>query len=217
MKTLTRQDFDRLVSDATVVERDRHGLKVLRTNDGSFIKLFRRKHLLTTALIWPYAQRFADNAAKLRALGIPCVDVTEVAYCPTEKRHLVRYSPLPGRTLREVANESGLNQRQLARFLADLHRNGVYFRSIHLGNIIVHPQTGALGLIDVADLTVSNRELSCRKRLRNLTHMLRYRQDVELLCREGFGFFVDEYVAKSGQAGLSMPMWQKLTEACSSR
>ena len=40
--------------------------------DGTLLKLFRRKRLITSAAIWPYAQRFADNAKKLEKLGIPC-------------------------------------------------------------------------------------------------------------------------------------------------
>ena len=214
MKNLSQQEYDRLVSDAALIERDHHGPKVLKAADGSFIKLFRRKHLLTTALLWPYAQRFADNAGKLRLLGIPSVDMLDLAYCPGVQRHLVRYRPLPGRTLREVAAERGLDPCHLAGFLAELHGKGVFFRSIHLGNIIVDPQSGAFGLIDVADLKISRRGLSRRKRLRNFRHMLRYREDVALLCRAGFEPFVDAYIAASGLTALAEPMRKELSPLC---
>lgn len=211
MKTLSRDDFEFLVADATIIEKDRHGAKVLKAADGSYIKLFRRKHLLTTALLRPYARRFADNAARLRSQGIPCVEVIALAYCPSVGRHLVRYRPLPGRTLRDTATESGLDRYRLAHFLADLHRRGVYFRSIHLGNVIVNPETGALGLIDVADMSFRRAPLSCSRRIRNFRHMLRYREDVESLRQAGFDFFVADYVEATGPCRMAGRLRKELS------
>jgi hypothetical protein len=39
--------------------------------DGSYLKLFRRKRLISSAAWYPYAQRFADNALALAAREHP--------------------------------------------------------------------------------------------------------------------------------------------------
>jgi hypothetical protein len=47
----------------------------------------------------------------------------------------------------------------LARFIRHLHRQGVYFRSLHLGNILQLPG-GNYGLIDILDLQHKRRPLN---------------------------------------------------------
>lgn len=53
--------YMKLRSGAEIIEADRFGEKVLTLADGSMLKLFRRKRLLSSAAWYPYAQRFADN------------------------------------------------------------------------------------------------------------------------------------------------------------
>ena len=65
MQTLEQADYLALRADARVLEYDRHGDKVLQLADGSYLKLFRRKRLLSSAAWYPYAKRFADNALAL--------------------------------------------------------------------------------------------------------------------------------------------------------
>ena len=64
-----------LRENATVLEADGSGDKVLLLEDGTILKLFRRKRLISSALLFPYAQRFADNIDALKKRGIPCPDV----------------------------------------------------------------------------------------------------------------------------------------------
>jgi hypothetical protein len=179
LQTLEHDDFLALRKDARVLERDRHGEKVLVLADGSYLKLFRRKRLFTSAAWYPYARRFADNAVALAGRGIPCPEVTGLYRIPGVRRDAVRYRPLEGRTLRQLigsgADTAGLRAR-LARFVADLHEAGVYFRSLHLGNIVLMP-SGAFGLIDIADLHARRRPLPAHRRRRNLQHLLRDAQD----------------------------------------
>ena len=64
----------------------------------------------------------------------------------------------------------------LGAFIAKLHDRGVYFRSLHLGNIVMTPE-GTLGLIDIADMRFSRGQLTASQRKRNLRHLLRYPSD----------------------------------------
>lgn len=181
MKRVALEDYLKLRDGGELIERDRHGEKVVRRPDGTMLKLFRRKRLVSSALFYPYAQRFADNCERLRILGIPCPTAISVLRVPAIDRDLVHYHPLPGRTLRqlrpELDDDAARNlRRALGEFFARLHRLGVYFRSLHLGNVVLTPE-GRLGLIDVADLAVRRGPLGASARRRNLRHLARYAED----------------------------------------
>ncbi|QRJ65643.1 toluene tolerance protein [Azospira restricta] len=161
---------------AEVLEVDHHGDKVLRLADGSILKLFRRRRVISSAALYPYARRFANNAAALARLGIPVPQVIEVLRIPSIERDAVRYAPLAGKTLRELLR-GGLapaRERELkaafTRFVVGLHDQGVYFRSLHLGNVVCTPE-GRLGLIDFADLRIHPWSLGKYLRARNLRRM----------------------------------------------
>lgn len=179
MQTLSHDEYLALRDGAQVLEFDRHGDKVLMLSDGSYLKLFRRKRLISSAAWYPYAQRFADNALKLAGRQIPCPEVLGVYRIPGVSREAVRYRPLAGQTLRHIvrsgADTAGLRDK-LGRFVARLHAAGIYFRSLHLGNIVLTP-SGELGLIDIADLRASSNPMPRHRRLRNLKHLLRDEQD----------------------------------------
>ncbi len=184
MQTLDLAKYQSLREGATVLEADGHGDKVLRLQDGSILKLFRRKRLISSAALYPYARRFTDNIAALERRGIPCPQVKDIYRIPAIERDAVLYEPLPGITLRQAlgaadASVEGLAE-QLASFIARLHREGVYFRSLHLGNILL-TDNDALGLIDVADMKCQRGPLNAWKRKRNFKHMLRYTKDQQLL------------------------------------
>ncbi|MGH8420587.1 MAG: lipopolysaccharide kinase InaA family protein [Pseudomonas sp.] len=165
--------------NATVLEADGSGDKVLLLEDGTILKLFRRKRLISSALVFPYARRFADNIQALKQRDIPCPDVIATYRIASISRDAVRYTPLPGLTLRQVLSQDGDHEQlrvELGAFIARLHDQGVYFRSLHLGNVILTPDA-KLGLIDISDMKCQRRALSQRKRLRNFQHLLRYKND----------------------------------------
>lgn len=175
---LSDSAFQALAASAAALERDAHGPKVLALADGSYLKLFRRKHRLSRARLLPYSTRFARNAARLARLGIATVEVTARLAIPSIDRTAVRYRPLAGETLAALAARGPLDTdaaRHLGAFIARLHQHGVLFRSLHLGNI-VRTGDGSLGLIDVADLRF-RRRLGWRARARNFRHLLRRPQD----------------------------------------
>ncbi|MCP5319679.1 MAG: toluene tolerance protein [Pseudomonadales bacterium] len=200
---MSANDYFVLRGDAEVIEADGHGEKVLRLRDGSYLKLFRRKRLLSSALWYPYARRFADHAVTLERLGIPCPQIIAVHRFPGIRRDVVHYHPLPGATLRQLVQgnrvecETPALRTRLGRFVARLHDLGVFFRSIHLGNIVLDDD-GRLGLIDIADMKIASRPLSRPRRRRNLVHLLRYREDGAWLLSDHGQAFAEGYVMQAG-------------------
>lgn len=197
MQALDPARYLTLREGAEVLEADGHGDKVLRLTDGSIFKLFRRKRLLTSAAWYPYARRFADNCKALDERHIPCPKVRQVYRIASIERDAVHYSPLPGQTLRQLLGdeEQGETLRaQLGAFMARLHESGIYFRSAHLGNIVLTPEK-QLGLIDIADLQVRRRPLRKNLRLRNFKHMLRYAEDRQWLLKNQGATFLEHYSA----------------------
>ncbi len=135
LKNLSQDQFEDLTRDAKVMTSDRVGPKLLRTTDGRCVKLFRRRHLLTSGLLFPPALRFYHAARRLARLEIPSVSVEGAYRVPALARHVVVYGELAGTTLRETIldpSRSEATLQDLARFLARLHRSGVYFRAIIL-------------------------------------------------------------------------------------
>lgn len=176
MRKLEQNDYQALRDGAEVLEADAFGEKVLKLPDGRFLKLFRRKRLLSSAAWYPYAQRFADNAAALVRYGIPCPQVVAVYRISAIQRDAVLYDPLPGITLRHWNAQAHSDEEKCAlradlnRFILALHQAGIYFRSLHLGNVVLTPQ-GQLGLIDISDLRIYRRALGRLMRKRNLRRM----------------------------------------------
>ncbi len=183
MQSLNHSSYLALREGAKVLEADGSGDKVLLLADGRFLKLFRRKRVFTSAALFPYATRFASNTQRLIERGIPCPTVLNVWRIPSIERDGVYYEPLAGDTLRQLMADPATAQSlraQFGTFVARLHNQGVYFRSLHLGNVVLTPH-GSLGLIDIADLRCYRRSLSASKRLRNFQHMMRYKADLQWL------------------------------------
>lgn len=179
METLSVEEYNALIIDAQVLEQDGHGAKVLKLADGDYLKLFRRKRLISSAAWYPYAERFADNARNLLKKGIPCPVVIAVYRIPSIKRDAVHYRPLEGKTLRQLILQNHAPdalREQLFAFVSRLHEAGIYFRSLHLGNIVLTTRQ-EFGLIDIADLRTHSRPLSKFQRQRNLRHLFRDPKD----------------------------------------
>ena len=113
----------------------------------------------------------------------------ELYRIPSIDRDAVHYRPLDGMTIRQVIAADLAPERadelriRLFQFISHLHRLGVYFRSAHLGNIVLTP-TDRFGLIDIADLKIARFRLGPFRRRRNLRHVLRYAGDREWLQRD---------------------------------
>tara|TARA_B110000503_G_C7128755_1_gene405861 strand:+ start:50 stop:691 length:642 start_codon:yes stop_codon:yes gene_type:complete len=192
MKKLYKEDYLTLRKGAKVIESDTHGDKVLILADGTYLKLFRVKRLLTSARLSPYSTRFAKNATKLVKLGIPTLNVNAVYRIPAIRRTAVHYYPLTGSTLRNLQNGIDITLAdKLGRFFRELHDKGVYFRSLHFGNIVLTPEN-QLGLIDISDMKLYGKSLSENQRIKNFQHTARYVKD-QLLLKSHLNLFIDGY------------------------
>jgi tRNA A-37 threonylcarbamoyl transferase component Bud32 len=209
MINLSDNQLQALSENAIVLESDGLGAKVLKLKDDSFLKLFRKRSLFSSETLKPYAIRFAENAEKLRARAFISPKIIQVySLTGPVNATAVHYQPLPGNTLRsELSNSSDERNKQLIKqfgaLLAKMHESGVYFRSAHLGNILVQPD-GNFGLIDLADMKISNSKLTLNKRLRNLKHISRYKEDNHWL----FELFREEL--KAGYSQYAKEQTEKL-------
>ena len=205
LKCLTLEEYQKIIENSVVLEQDGYGTKVLETAEGLIAKHFRRKRLFSSVLFRSYATRFVENARVLKSLGIKTVQVEGVYRCEPIDRTVVFYQPVPGQTLRDAlrntADTDGLI-KQFAGFFAELHDKGVLFRSIHFNNVIVPEPPGSLGLIDIADLKIFNKDLSFNQRVRNLRHMTRYSEDRQSIREFGVERFVDIYFNTARLVGL---------------
>lgn len=186
MKTIDQAAYLELRKGAEVLEADAFGEKVLRLVDGSILKLFRRKRLLSSATLFPYSRRFVANARALERLGVRVPQVLEMFRIAGIGRDAVRYRALPGTTLRELerggmdAQEKAALKSAFTRFVIDLHGKGVYFRSLHIGNVVLTPE-GELGLIDFTDLRIYPWPLARFSRARNMRRMARIDEERDWL------------------------------------
>lgn len=119
----------------------------------------------------------------------------------------MHYLPLPGNTLRQVLQgitapdvREALVQR-FGKFMAQLHEQGVYFRSLHLGNVLVL-EDGEFGLIDVADMRIYPSSLSLSLRQRNLRHMQRYTVDRRWLFEDHFQALLQGYAMTASKSAV---------------
>ncbi|MCU7937904.1 MAG: toluene tolerance protein [gamma proteobacterium symbiont of Bathyaustriella thionipta] len=183
MRNLSRQKFNELTQNSIVLAQDEFGEKVLELPDHSIIKLFRVKRFISQATLYSPARRFAKNAKRLQQLKIPTISLINLYKIKHIKRTAVHYRQLEGLTLREYLQSKPIEDDFLARlgeFLAHLHAKGIFFRSAHFGNIIVTPEK-QFGLIDISDMSISHFALGYFKRIRNLKHIFRLPEDIQLV------------------------------------
>ena len=199
VRRLSNPAFTALQSGAQIIEKDGSGPKVLRLENGTFLKLFRARSSFTSGSFNPYSQRFAVNSERLQAMGIPAPTILDL-YILNDGSSAVLYQPLSGQTLRQVlqsvdsmAVRQALVER-FGKFLAQLHDKGVYFRSLHLGNVLLLDD-GEFGLIDIADMRIFPSSLRLALRQRNLRHMQRYPEDRRWLFEEQLQALLEGYAA----------------------
>ena len=204
--------FNALIDNGKILEYDHRGVKVVETVNKEIVKIFRLKQAYSSALIYPYAWRFKNNARLLKKKGIETVQIKKIEYCFSEQRHLVTYDKIEGQTIRELLTKNEKDAdliKKLIEFVARLHANGVYFRSLHFGNIVV-TNNGKMALIDIADLTVYPWPLSVNLRIRNWRHLLKYSFEKSFVTRFGDEQFYDRY---ADDAFLSLAQREKLKKA----
>lgn len=199
MRTVSQSEYEKLLKESEVVEQDRHGIKVVRMPDGNFLKTFWCRRLVSSRRVYPEWLRFTLHAGALRRRDISTVEVRETVRIPHLKRTGVIYRPLEGKTLRQKAAAGefdGALAERLGGFVAQLHRKGIHFHSLHLGNVLFYPD-GSFGLIDISDMRIFLWPLGANTRMRNFNHLFRYKEDLQILNKAGMQEFLNGYLNAS--------------------
>lgn len=178
MRIVTVQELESWLTDGQILERDTRGPKVVALPDGHFLKLFHTRRTPLQSRLWPAAKRFRHNAERLRARGVTAPYVDEVFWLNRSKGLSgCLYVPLAGESLEQLLREHDPRLEDelpaLASFIRHLHCKGVYFRSLHLGNILL-TAPGQFGLIDVLDLRCYPFPLNRGLIRRNFDHLSNY-------------------------------------------
>ncbi len=177
MRITLANELQKWLATGEVLERDSHGPKVVRLEDGRFLKIFRSRRPLI-ARLRPEAKRFSRNAECLQALNIATPKIFECAWIQRDKGvSACIYLPLEGTGLDKLfaTERKRFNDLlpQFAAYIRKLHQNGIYFRSLHLGNVLLLPD-GEFGLIDFLDLKFKRRPLNKNLVRRNFAHLKSY-------------------------------------------
>ena len=196
---ITKYEYSDLLEKNEVLERDPWGVKVLETPDKKILKIFRLKRLFSSAYFYPYALRFKHNAAFLEKKGVKTVDVENIVYCMGVQRHVLSYKKVMGQPVSsaiEKSQDSKALLKKLISFVTSLHSKGIYFRSLHLGNIIMEPD-GTFVLIDISDMRFFPHKLTINQRIRNWKHVLKNEFEREIIADYGWDDFINEYASCS--------------------
>lgn len=207
METISSREFFDICSnpDTKIIKYGKVDQpKVYEKNENIIIKLFYPKHdLLSSDRIWPRAVRFYNNVTSLRSQGYEVPEVIKFQFCPDLRMYVLQYSKIQGNDIRALARQGQLDLlNDVAELLAKLHKDGIFFRSIHLENVLCTPDR-KMALIDIADVRFKSRPLNVHLRYRNIKHVLLHRDD-KVLC-EAFGVdnFMKAYFKAAGLSGWS--------------
>ncbi|MEX6501456.1 lipopolysaccharide kinase InaA family protein [Pseudomonas zhanjiangensis] len=178
MRIVSAQELENWLASGEILEKDARGPKVVALPNGEFLKIFYTRRHPLLARLQPAAKRFARNAHLLNRLGIATPTITETFWLePQTGLSGCRYKPLAGNSLENLyaAAPDAFNTLlpSLATFIKSLHRKRIYFRSLHLGNILLLPDN-RFGLIDFLDMKRHTLPLSTWHTKRNLRHLEGY-------------------------------------------
>jgi hypothetical protein len=168
--------------------------KVIEKNGDTIIKFFySNKKKLSSDKIKPRYQRFCENIQLLQKYGYAVPHLLKTQSCSDLKVHIVHYLKIEGREVRNTTQNGDLTSIPgIAKLLADLHAKGIFFRSIHLGNLL-QKADGELALIDIADVRFKSSPLSLSVRYRNLKHLFKHREDKQAWQAFGINNFMQIY------------------------
>lgn len=194
MDILTAEQFTALTQDnhAKILSDSTEGPKVLQKPNGDIVKIFyssKKKSLFSL----PHAVRFSRSARGLNAAGFLAPTIKALAYYPSKKAHILTYTEIPGEDFRALSSpaDPGL-LKKLPAFLAALHQKGIFYRGIHLGNVLLAPQE-EIALIDITNVAINNKPLSLKQRAKNLAHFVYYWRDTEVFRAYRRRHFLQQY------------------------
>lgn len=201
IQELDQEQFAALWRGGEIISRHaKFGPKVFRTQAGDYVKVFNPKPGLTKRHFFPKYRAFIANVKRLHKLGITTIEVKQIYFLKEHQSFAVAYTPIAGKDLRSLVQENQQEIVEFIPFLVKLHDLGVYFRGLHLGNVLRLPN-GDHGLIDIADLYFKWGALSIWDRVRNLAHIVKTKPDDLFFQRYGINVFMNEYLTAAGIEG----------------
>tara|TARA_R110002072_G_scaffold173230_2_gene327842 strand:- start:10569 stop:12176 length:1608 start_codon:yes stop_codon:yes gene_type:complete len=204
--TITNNKFQKIIEKSQVIKKNKHGPKLL-LNQEHYIKIFYKKSGMSSTKFKSYADKFIINSIKLQKLNISTIKPEKVFYIKNHNHprdpHFITYKSIPGQDLRNIiTNNNSINIEDnhdlILRFIEELvtlHQKGVFFRSLHLGNILLEANSKNLALIDIADVRFKklNKPLGFNKSLRNIKHIFNDPNDFQVWLNFGHNKFIDIY------------------------
>lgn len=196
---LSLTDYTDILAQSQVLFSGKRGPRLLATQDDHIIKLFPQRKWLSSNRLRPYAKRFVHNASRLAQLGIASIQTKRFGKILGTTTHFVEYQKIPGQDIREqLQNGAAISLlNEIAQFVGKLHQQGVFFRGIHLGNIL-QQSDGRFALIDITNMSFKSKALPLRYRQRNLLHLLRYQEDKAIFDAYGIMRFLAYYFQSAG-------------------
>lgn len=193
--TISFSEFESLCSNAEILRWKNSFPRLMRHNDNLISKIWAKQKKPSSDWIYPYYLRFVRNARKLHSRGIIAPNVQSITKVKKTGIQIVTYEELPGASVREIIKHDTdmVPLRELGLFIAILHKKGIFFTSLHLGNII-RLDSGDFGIIDIANTHFFLMPLGIYSRARNLSHLLSYKDDMALLCQKTNGDIVEVYL-----------------------
>lgn len=193
MKTLSNSELQRFIQKHRLLLGTLQRPELMLTSRQQIVKFFYPRKSISTSLFIPQAKRFRSNGIKLKQVGITAPEVSELIFCPDIPVHMAVYQYLKGDDIRNLCSKNNYPCiDKLPSYIATLHQRGVYFRAIHLGNILQSDEN-ELALVDITDLTVRLDQLTIFQRARNIAHLFNSTEDKQWLADYGLRRFLDSY------------------------
>lgn len=212
VKVLSIAQFNDIMLQALeVLEQDRFGIKVVTLANGDIFKVFRVKRWWSGANFYSYAKRFSRNIYRLKQRNIPVPTMKALYRIEGTLLTAVQYVPLAGDTIKDLMRQQQLNPDiayQVGQFIAHIHALGIYFRGLHVGNIILTP-SGECGLIDISELSIYTYSLGPYRRLRNFARFWRNAQDKDHFTVGNTQALIKGYMSKCTTFGVTAGAIQK--------
>ncbi|MDG1205015.1 MAG: hypothetical protein P8N51_06550 [Pseudomonadales bacterium] len=170
---------------------------IMLTSKNEIVKFIYPRKKFSKAIFFSQAANFEKNAKALLEKGITGPIVSKTAHCQAANTYYVVYEKLAGEEVRDLCDQSQLQHlTELAHYLAELHDKGIYFRALHLGNVL-KLEDGNFALIDIADLKTKSRSLSAFARGRNIAHMFNVSEDKVYFQQFGVNRFLEAYFQRA--------------------
>jgi hypothetical protein len=197
MEIISSHEFDAFChrDDLTLLKSTYNRPKLFESVQGDIVKIFYpRKKRFSSNKFKPYAIRFHTNAKRLQSLGFQTPIIKTMMHCPELNTYILSYKKLPGVDLRVLTTRGQPKELidSIASFIVNLHTKGIFFRSVHLENLL-QLNSGDFALLDIVDVQFKRRPLSLFLRYRNLKHMFQIKDDVLFWSQLSIADFLKSY------------------------